>query len=124
VSSGMLRRVARVRTDISGELSASNVYVVPSSQVFVALMMEALSSSETSVLTRATRRNIQEDAILKKVLQINVLVQVITCHSKTAFITERCLCKATPLADAFQSKTALNDRPLWHTCPLGQSVTH
>jgi hypothetical protein len=30
--------------------------VVPSSPIFVALMKEALSSSETSVLTRATRR--------------------------------------------------------------------
>jgi hypothetical protein len=47
--SGMLRRVALVRTDVSEE-----------SPILVTLMMEALSSSEMSVFTRATRR----DAIL------------------------------------------------------------
>jgi hypothetical protein len=38
---------------------------VPSSPILVALMKEALSSFETSVLTRTTRRNIQEDGIFK-----------------------------------------------------------
>jgi hypothetical protein len=74
-SSGVLHRVALVRTDVSeeritiirmtklGELVTTNV--VPSSPILVTLMMETTCSSEISVLTRATRHNNPEDDIVR-----------------------------------------------------------
>jgi hypothetical protein len=73
VSSGVLRRVALVRTDVSED---SEVFLrsvrrllvagsfVPISPILVTLMKEALGSPERSVLTRAARLNIPEDTIL------------------------------------------------------------
>jgi hypothetical protein len=77
-SSGILRRVALVRTDVSevhvasiigvtriGELRLLvTANVVSTSPILVTLMMEAIHSSETSVLTRDTRSNTPEDGIL------------------------------------------------------------
>jgi hypothetical protein len=83
----MVHRVAVVRTNVSEELSASIIRatrigelgtilrsvrrllvtanVVTSSPILVNLMIDALCSSEASVLVRATWRNIPKDGILQ-----------------------------------------------------------
>jgi hypothetical protein len=100
----MLRCVALVRTDVSEEciaiigvtrIGALGTFlrsvlrllftfnVVPSSLILFAIMMEAIRSSETSVLTRATWRNIPEDRILHSHNRENLRPYVIS----SAFIS-------------------------------------
>jgi hypothetical protein len=66
----MLRRAVLVRTDDSEERIASIIRVkrigeVGSTLILVTLVMVAIHSFESSVLTRATRRNIPEDGTLR-----------------------------------------------------------
>jgi hypothetical protein len=59
-SSGMLRRVALVKTDVSEELSTSIISVTRIDELGTTLAV----TSNRRTLRRATRRNIPEDAIL------------------------------------------------------------
>jgi hypothetical protein len=100
-SSGMLRRVARVRTDVSEERIAYRnrsilrtntmlrwlvpANVVTSSPILVTLMMDAIRSSDTSFLTKATQRNVPDDGILQSYSSRKILwPQTRVCQESVA----------------------------------------
>jgi hypothetical protein len=92
-SSWVLRRVALVLYDVSEKRSASIVRVTRIDElgttlaetsnrrmlrrntILVTLVMGVLRPSETSLRTRATRRNISEDDILQEIFPLTQLSQ-------------------------------------------------
>jgi hypothetical protein len=120
----MVRRVALVRTDVSEELSASVIRVtrigeigklavtsnrrtvVPSSPILVTLMMEALSSPETSALTRANGVTSQKTPFFKTTEAYHF------ARGDSVVSTFHCLCHATSFTSA-SSAGAVPDSVVW-----------
>jgi hypothetical protein len=104
----MLHRVALVRTEVSEEITAYTIRVtricelgtsavtvflqnllrllvtakvVSSSPILDTLMMVEIRSSETSILSRARRRNIPEDGTLQKLTYSIIVLIVFTAST-------------------------------------------
>jgi hypothetical protein len=94
--SGMLRHAALVGTDVSEEFSAFFIRVTRIGELGTTLMKEAPSSFETSVLTRATWRNIPENlksytwevcsGIQNEFIHVGFLQHNVTLHSYSSFL--------------------------------------
>jgi ribosomal protein S14 len=88
---GTLRRNAVLR-NVLRLLATANV--VPSLLILVTRMMEAIRSSETSVLSRAAWRNIPEDGILQRFSRCG------QCEGPTISSSEQVF-KVTPQSSAY-----------------------
>jgi hypothetical protein len=87
----MLRRVALVTTDVSEELNASYIRVTRIGELGTTLAVTSNRPSATSVLTRATRRNIPEDTILHSHRRENL--KSYTPHISSVFLSIPTLCR-------------------------------
>jgi hypothetical protein len=80
--------------------------VVPSSPIFVTLMKEAPGSSETSVLTRATRHNNPDDTILHSHRRENLKSYIWKTYVRWLLVTANVPISSIPVSlimEAFRS---------------------
>jgi hypothetical protein len=77
---------------------------VPSSSILVTLMMEGLSSSETSVLTRATWHNIPEDGIIHSHSHENLKFYALSCYPNYLL----CLCMLNVVYTQINTNQVMN----------------
>jgi ABC-type molybdate transport system permease subunit len=75
-SSGMLRHVALVKTDVSEELSASIIRVTRIGELGTTLTVTSNRRTETSVFPRATWCKLPEDPILHSHRRENLMSYV------------------------------------------------
>jgi hypothetical protein len=92
---------------------------VPSSHILVTLMMEALSPSETSVLTTATQRKIPEDSVLWKprILHLRYCMPSQWMHHWLPEYTHRC-----SNVHNLYSSAQFGSLELWQVVVLAQPV--
>jgi hypothetical protein len=123
LSSGMLRHVGLVRTDISEEYIAIIIRLIrigklgttlavtsniPSSPIFVNLMLEVLQSSEMPVLTRATWHNIAEDGILNRHCVCTLFLSFLSDAKLSSYVYSIMLCSLLRVSRCFGGTCCLH----------------